>query len=124
MSDAGPVPSSEAVRRRPPAGDSGSREAGFRVDPGWRNTHGGYAVRLDARTTIDVGDPVGRWRGVDPRVPHAGWRTVGKTVGFLSWSGAVAFGWWMGARRGTGPLRVLQRGAPPVGERRVDPRRD
>ena len=124
MSEAGPTPSSEPIRRRAQDADPTSPVAGFRVDPAWRNTHGGYAARLDARTTIDVADPVGRWRGVDPRVPHGGWRTVGKTVGFLSWSGAVAVGWWMGARRGSGPLRVLQRGEAPVGERRGNPRRD
>ena len=83
--------------------------AGFRVDPHWRNTHGGLAVRLDARTTIDVAAPVGRWREVDPRRPHDTWRSIGKAAGLAGWMVAVAGGWWLGSSRGGGPLGVLRR---------------
>ena len=82
---------------------------GFRVEPHWRNTHGGYAVRLEARTTIDVADPVGRWRAVEPRLPYDGWRSIGKALGLLVWTGALGASWWTGARRGRGPLGVLRR---------------
>ena len=82
---------------------------GFRIDRHWRHTHGGLAARLDTRTTIDVADPVGHWREVDPRRPYDAWRSMGKAVGLVSWAAALAIGWWAGARRGAGPLGVLHR---------------
>lgn len=80
----------------------------FLVDPDWRRTDDGYATRLDARTTIDIADPVGRWRDVDPMVTNEAWRSPWRTVGLGVWLVAVGSSSWVGWRRGRGPLAALQ----------------
>jgi hypothetical protein len=79
----------------------------YLVDPDWRRVEDGHAARLDARTTIEVARPVGRWRRVDPRLPDDGWRAPWKAVGLGLWAGAVGVAWWIGTSRGRGPLRML-----------------
>lgn len=76
----------------------------FGVDPDWRRQPDGHAARLGPRETIDVARPVGRWHGVDPRRPNAGWRSVWKWVGLAGWAGTVGTAWWLGSSRGRGPL--------------------
>jgi hypothetical protein len=76
----------------------------FRVDPDWRRLEDGYAARLGPGETIDVAQPVGRWRNVDPRRPEVGWQSLGKAAGLTMWAGAVGAAWWLGSSRGRGPL--------------------
>ncbi len=101
------ITAGRAVARR--AGSSvratPDRVAGrFEVDPHWRRLEDGYAARLGPRETIDVGQPVGRWRDVDPRRPQDGWQSLGKFAGLTMWGGVVGAAWWLGSSRGRGPL--------------------
>jgi hypothetical protein len=81
----------------------------FRVDPDWRRIEDGHAARLDARTTIDVAKPVGRWAAVDPLAANEAWRSPWKAVGLGVWLAAVGTSTWLGWRRGRGPLAALRR---------------
>lgn len=74
------------------------------VDPHWRRREDGGAARLAPDELIAPGRPIGRWRGVDPRRPFDGWRSVWKLLGLLGWAGAVGGAWWLGSSRGRGPL--------------------
>jgi hypothetical protein len=79
----------------------------FTVDREWRRTVGGYAPRLDARTTIAMDRVHGPWAEVDPLTVHDGWRRPWAAVGLFVWAAAVGVQGWRGWRRGTGPLAGL-----------------
>jgi hypothetical protein len=99
----------QAARRSRHAGaaDPDVLRRGFTVDPDWRRTEGGYAPRLDARTTISMDRVHGTWEEVDVLAVHDGWRRPWAGAGLLVWAGAVGLQGWRGWRRGTGPLRGL-----------------
>jgi hypothetical protein len=79
----------------------------FTVDHDWRRTEGGYAPRLDARTTISMDRVHGPWKVVDPLAVHDGWRRPWAAAGLVAWGAAVGLQGWRGWRRNTGPLRGL-----------------
>jgi hypothetical protein len=79
----------------------------FRVDPDWRRTEGGYAPRLDHRTTIAMDRVQGPWAEIDTLAVNDGWRRPWAAVGLLVWGAAVGLQGWRGWSRGTGPLRGL-----------------
>jgi hypothetical protein len=79
----------------------------FTVDPDWRRTEGGYAPRLDPRTTISMERVHGPWKDVDVLAVKDGWRRPWAAAGFVVWAGAVGLQGWRGWSRGTGPLRGL-----------------
>jgi hypothetical protein len=79
----------------------------FTVDRDWRRIEGGYAPRLDHRTTIAMDRVHGPWAEVDTLAVNDGWRRPWAGVGLAIWAAAVGMQGWRGWRRGTGPLRGL-----------------
>jgi hypothetical protein len=79
----------------------------FTVDRDWRRTEGGYAPRLDARTTITMDRVHGPWRDVDTLAVNDAWRRPWAAAGLAVWGVAVGLQWWRGSSRGKGPLRGL-----------------
>lgn len=83
-----------------------------RVDPDWRRIdEDGAAARLTPSQTIGT-TRKRRWRAHDPLVVAPGWWAPRNAAGLGLWGAAVGVAWWLGARFGRGPLKVLQEPRP------------
>lgn len=94
----------------------------MRVDPDWRRVgEDGLAARLPPSRTIEV-TRRRRWRAHDPLRVEPGWWAPWHAVGLAMWGGAVGLSWWLGSRRGRGPLKALHEPwAPLLGPSHRDP---
>jgi hypothetical protein len=77
-----------------------------RVDPDWRRVEDGHAARLSPAQTISV-TRKRSWRRHDPLKVDPGWAEPWQALGVGMWATAVGAAWWLGSRRGRGPLAGL-----------------
>lgn len=93
-------PSQDALRGR------------VRVDPDWRRIdEDARAARLTPSQTIEV-TRKRRWKAHEPLRVEPGWWAPRQTLGLGLWGTAIGVSWWLGARYGRGPLKVLHDPAP------------